>query len=79
MSIPELDAVIDRAIADEVIAGTVVLVARDGEVVHERAAGFADLAEQRPMRVDHLLRYASLTNRSPRSPRWRSSSAARST
>ena len=61
MSIPELDAVIDRAIADEVIAGTVVLVARDGEVVHERAAGFADLAEQRPMRVDHLLRYASLT------------------
>ena len=37
-----LDKAIDSAIARQRIVGTVVLVARDGEIVYRRAAGSAD-------------------------------------
>src|SRR5262245_64415974 len=37
-----VDAVIDAAIAEKHVVGTVVLVAQDGKIVYERAAGLAD-------------------------------------
>ncbi|RFB79539.1 serine hydrolase domain-containing protein [Methylovirgula sp. 4M-Z18] len=56
-----LDAVIDRAIAEERIVGTVVLVARAGAIVFRRAAGFADREAARPMREDDIFLLASIT------------------
>ena len=56
-----LDAVIDRALAEKRLVGAVVTVARDGEVVYERAAGFADREAGRAMTRDTIMRYASLT------------------
>lgn len=57
----EVDAVIDRALAEKRIVGTVVLVARNGEVVYRRAAGFADREAGVPMREDAVFRLASIT------------------
>src|SRR5262245_51546337 len=56
-----LDAVIDKAIADQTIVGTVVMIARDGKVVYARAAGLADREAKRAMREDTLFRLASMT------------------
>src|SRR5689334_12419306 len=56
-----IDPVIDGAIARNHIVGAVMLVARRGTVVYRRAAGAADREAQRPMTVDAIFRYASLT------------------
>ena len=56
-----LDPVIDRAIAEHRLVGTVVLVARDGRVVYRRAAGLADREAERPMREDAVFRFSSVT------------------
>src|SRR5690349_14012781 len=56
-----LDPVIDGAIARAQIVGTVMLVARRGTIVYQRAAGAADREAQRPMALDTIFRYASLT------------------
>jgi CubicO group peptidase (beta-lactamase class C family) len=58
---PKLDAVINQAIADDRIVGTVVLVAQDGKIVYERAAGLADKESRKPMRVDSLFRLSSVS------------------
>jgi CubicO group peptidase (beta-lactamase class C family) len=54
---------IDRYLQAQVdsarIAGAVALVLRDGEVVYERAVGWADREANRPMRPDHIFRIAS--------------------
>src|SRR6187431_1813590 len=56
-----LDAVIDRAVGEERIVGTVVLVAENGRIVYSRAAGFADRENGVPVREDTVFRFASLT------------------
>lgn len=56
-----LDAVIDRAIAEKRIVGTVVLVAQDGEVIYHRAAGLSDREAAIPMKDDTEFRLASIT------------------
>lgn len=56
-----MDTAIDRAIAEQRIVGTVVVVMRDGQVVYRRAAGFADREAARPMTGDTILRLASIT------------------
>lgn len=56
-----LDSVIDAAIAEERIVGTVVVVARDGEIIYRRAAGFADREAKRPVALDTIFRLASMT------------------
>lgn len=56
-----LDPVIDRAIAEKRIVGTVVLVALDGELVYARAAGLADREANRATRQDDIFRLASVT------------------
>lgn len=57
----DVDAVIDRAIEEKRIVGTVVMGACDGEVLYERAAGWADRDERKAMAPDTVFRYASLT------------------
>lgn len=56
-----VDSAIDRALADQRIVGTVVLVAKDGKLVYHRAAGLADREAKKPMHEDALFRLASLT------------------
>lgn len=58
---PRIDVVIDGALAERRIVGTVVLVAQDGRLVYRRAAGLADREAGRSMREDSLFLYASLT------------------
>jgi CubicO group peptidase (beta-lactamase class C family) len=57
----DVDAVIARALSENRIVGTVVLIARDGEIVYQRAAGLADREAGAEMRVDTLFRLASVT------------------
>src|SRR5579871_3003849 len=56
-----LDAVLEEAHAARKIVGGVVLVARDGERIYERAFGEADREAGRPTRLDTIFRFASLT------------------
>jgi CubicO group peptidase (beta-lactamase class C family) len=55
------DDVIDRAIAGEKVVGLVFVAARDGEIIYERAAGYADREAGTPAKGDTLFRLASLT------------------
>ncbi|NYT64915.1 beta-lactamase family protein [Alcaligenaceae bacterium] len=57
----KVDTVIDQAMADQRIVGTVVLVVKDGELVYQRAAGLADREQNIAMQEDAIFRYASLT------------------
>lgn len=56
-----VDAAIDMALEIERIVGAVVLVALDGKVVYERAAGLADRETRRPARPDTIFRLASVS------------------
>lgn len=56
-----LDRVIDGAIDQARIVGTVVVVAREGQVVYRRAAGLADREAGRPMCADAIFLLASVT------------------
>lgn len=56
-----LDAVIDRAVADQVVVGGVLLIAKNGETVYHRAFGLADREAKRPMREDAVFRLASMS------------------
>ncbi|QRK13785.1 beta-lactamase family protein [Archangium violaceum] len=51
----------DQALADKRVVGTVVLVARDGQVIYHRAAGEADREAHTPMREDAIFRFASMS------------------
>lgn len=55
-----VDAVIDKAVAEQLV-GVVVVIARDGKIVYSRAAGFADREASVAMREDTLFRLASMT------------------
>ena len=56
-----LDAVVDRWVSQQKIVGVVALVARDGELVYRRAAGYADREAAIPVREDTIFRIASMT------------------
>jgi CubicO group peptidase (beta-lactamase class C family) len=56
-----LDIAIDQALAEQRIVGVVVLVARHGEIVYHRAAGYADREATRVLREDDVFRLASVT------------------
>ena len=57
----EIDAVVTHALRENRIVGTVVLIARDGELVYQRAAGRADREAGKEMGVGTLFRLASVT------------------
>jgi CubicO group peptidase (beta-lactamase class C family) len=56
-----LDAAIEDAVAEGRITGGVVLVAENGEIVYERAAGHADRETGRQMQIETPFRFASVT------------------
>lgn len=56
-----VDAVLERAVDDQRIVGSVILIVRDGHVVYHRAAGYADREARTPMKEDAVFRLASLT------------------
>jgi len=56
-----LDSVIDHALEQHRIVGTVVLVAQDGEPVYGRAAGLANRETGTPMKEDSIFLLASMT------------------
>jgi CubicO group peptidase (beta-lactamase class C family) len=55
-----IDHAIQRALDERRIVGTVVLVAKQGEIVYRRAAGFADREAARPMPDDAIFLLASI-------------------
>jgi CubicO group peptidase (beta-lactamase class C family) len=55
-----LDQVIERTLEERRIVGTVVLVAKGGEIAYSRAAGFADREAGRSMREDCIFLLASV-------------------
>lgn len=56
-----IDKVVDEAIAAGKLVGTVLLVARDGEIIYCRAAGLADREAGTLMREDAIFRLSSVT------------------
>lgn len=56
-----IDSVFEGMVRRKEMAGAVVLVLRDGEVVYERAFGWADMEARKPMRTDAIFRIASQT------------------
>ncbi|MGE8355349.1 MAG: serine hydrolase domain-containing protein, partial [Microvirgula sp.] len=56
-----IDLVIDQALRGQRLVGAVVLVAQDGRLRHQRAAGLADREAGRPMSADTLFRLASVS------------------
>ncbi|AGC48716.1 beta-lactamase [Myxococcus stipitatus DSM 14675] len=57
----KMDAVIDKALQEQRIVGTVVVVVKDGQVIYRRAAGYSDREARTPMREDAVFRLASMT------------------
>jgi CubicO group peptidase (beta-lactamase class C family) len=56
-----IDAAIEQAIAEKRIVGAVVLVSHDGKLVYQRAAGLADREAKRPMQINTVFRFSSVT------------------
>jgi len=57
----KLDPIVDAALAEQRIAGAVVLVGRQGQRAYARAAGLADVEAGRAMTLDAIFRASSLT------------------
>lgn len=58
---PNLKRVVDAAIDDENIVGSVILVSQDGALVHTGCAGYFDREAGTAMREDAIFRLASFT------------------
>jgi len=56
-----LDGLLETSAALELHSGSVAMFAHRGRVVHATAAGYADLASQRPMTLETRFRLASMT------------------
>ncbi|WOB50323.1 beta-lactamase family protein [Xanthomonas hydrangeae] len=56
-----IQTVVQHALDDRRLVGAVVLVARNGELIHRQAAGWADRESRRAMRVDALFRLSSVS------------------
>lgn len=56
-----IDAFTQRYINEQMVAGTVTLVARKGKVVHFSAQGMKDVERNLPMTTDTIFRMASMT------------------
>lgn len=56
-----VDAVIQKAIDEEQIAGVVALIARHGKVAYLKSFGKADIEENKPMKNDAIFRIASMS------------------
>jgi CubicO group peptidase (beta-lactamase class C family) len=56
-----LDAAMQQRVDGDDKAGIVVLVAKDGKVVHHKAFGLADIETREPMRTDSIVRLHTMT------------------
>jgi CubicO group peptidase (beta-lactamase class C family) len=56
-----LEAVVQRYVDEDDIAGAVTLIARQGGQAHVRAYGLADRDDETPMQTDTIFRIASMT------------------
>ncbi len=54
-----LNTVIDRALAEQRVVGTVVIVMHEGAIIYRRAAGFQDRDAAVPMAENTIFRLAS--------------------
>ncbi|WP_339221094.1 serine hydrolase domain-containing protein [Paenibacillus sp. FSL H8-0332] len=60
--LPErINKVIDKTLTDKRLAGVVIKVALDGQLIYSRAAGYASRELDQPMREDALFRLASVS------------------
>ena len=57
----QIDTAIEDALREQRIVGVVVLVAKNGKLVYQRAAGFADREARKPVELDTIFRLASLS------------------
>ncbi|TKG99364.1 beta-lactamase family protein [Peribacillus simplex] len=56
-----VDEVINKAIENNKIIGTVTLVSKDGDLIYKRVAGYANREEKTKMEQDSIFRLASVT------------------
>lgn len=56
-----IQQVVQQALDEQRLVGAVVLVARNGECLHQQAAGMADRESARPMQLDTIFRLASVS------------------
>ncbi|WP_454688146.1 serine hydrolase domain-containing protein [Achromobacter aloeverae] len=56
-----VQAAVQQALDERRLVGAVILIARDGELIHRQAAGWADRESGRPMSVDAVFRLASVS------------------
>lgn len=56
-----IQAVVQQALDERRLVGAVVLVARDGELIHQQAAGLADRESAQPMALETVFRLASVS------------------
>nr|WP_306133576.1 serine hydrolase domain-containing protein [Pectobacterium carotovorum] len=56
-----IQATVQQALDDGRLVGAVVLVARNGELLHQQAAGWSDRESARPMALDAIFRLASVS------------------
>jgi CubicO group peptidase (beta-lactamase class C family) len=56
-----IQTIVQQALNEQRLVGAVVLVARDGELIHQQAAGLADHESTRPMTLETIFRLASVS------------------
>lgn len=56
-----LNATVDKALQEKRVVGTVVLISRDGKIIYEKAAGYADRENKQLMKTDSVFRLSSMT------------------
>lgn len=56
-----LNSILEQATKQQRIVGAVVLVSKNGQVVYQRAVGYADLESERPMKLDTIFRLSSVS------------------
>lgn len=56
-----IDSLLDQVLAERRLVGAAILLYRDGRPFYEKAVGFADREEARPMTMDTVFRLASMT------------------
>lgn len=56
-----IDNILQQAVDDQLIAGAVGFIARDGKIVYNKAFGVSDLQALTPMQTDNIFRIASQT------------------
>ncbi|MGY8770522.1 MAG: serine hydrolase domain-containing protein [Pirellulales bacterium] len=57
----EVNPVMDKFVADKRLAGGIVLVAKDGKIVHRSTHGQMDIEANKPMTEDAIMRFYSMS------------------